>query len=143
MKNAKDGDKVKVHYTGKLKDGTVFDSSVEREQPLEFTLGKGEVIAGFETAVTGMEVGDTKSTDIPASNAYGERRDDMVFEVPNNNIPENISPQVGQQLAVKQNDGSSMPVTVTEIKDESIVIDANHPLAGKDLVFDIELVEIG
>ena len=142
MKNAKEGDKVKVHYTGKLKDGTVFDSSVERDQPLEFTLGKGEVIAGFETAVQGMQVGDTKTTDIPAVNAYGERRDDMVFEVPNNNVPENLNPQVGQQLAVKQNDGSTMPVTVTEIKKESIIIDANHPLAGKDLVFDIELVEI-
>ena len=142
MKNAKEGDKVKVHYTGKLKDGTVFDSSVERDQPLEFTLGKGEVIAGFETAVQGMQVGDSKTTDIPAANAYGERRDEMVFEVPNNNIPENINPQVGQQLAVKQNDGSTMPVTVTEIKKESIIIDANHPLAGKDLIFDIELVEI-
>jgi peptidylprolyl isomerase len=142
MKNAKEGDKVKVHYTGKLKDGSVFDSSVERDQPLEFTLGKGEVIAGFETAVQGMQVGDTKTTDIPAVNAYGERRDDMVFEVPNNNVPENLNPQVGQQLAVKQNDGSTMPVTVTEIKKESIIIDANHPLAGKDLVFDIELVEI-
>jgi len=142
MKNAKEGDKVKVHYTGKLKDGTVFDSSVERDQPLEFTLGKGEVITGFETAVQGMQVGDTKTTDIPAVNAYGERRDDMVFEVPNNNVPENLNPQVGQQLAVKQNDGSTMPVTVTEIKKESIIIDANHPLAGKDLVFDIELVEI-
>jgi peptidylprolyl isomerase len=142
MKNAKEGDKVKVHYTGKLKDGTVFDSSVKRDQPLEFTLGKGEVIAGFETAVQGMQIGDTKTTDIPAVSAYGERRDDMVFEVPNNNVPENLNPQVGQQLAVKQNDGSTMPVTVTEIKKESIIIDANHPLAGKDLVFDIELVEI-
>ena len=142
MKNAKEGDKVKVHYTGKLKDGTVFDSSVERNQPLEFTLGKGEVIAGFETAVQGMQVGDSKTTDIPASNAYGASREDMIFEVPNDNIPPDLNPQVGQQLAIKQNDGSTMPVTVTEIKDESIIIDANHPLAGKDLIFEIELVEI-
>ncbi len=143
MTVAESGNTVKVHYTGKLKeDGTVFDSSLQRNEPLEFTLGQGSMIPGFESAVSGMKVGDTKVADIPVDNAYGERREDMVLEVPKKDVPENISPEVGQRLAVQQKDGQSIPVTVTQITDNSITLDANHPLADKDLVFEIELLEV-
>jgi peptidylprolyl isomerase len=142
MTVAENGNTVKVHYTGKLKDGTVFDSSLQRNEPLEFTLGQGNMIAGFEQAVTGMKVGDTKVADIPVDQAYGQKRDDMVLEVPKNDVPENINPEVGQRLAVQQKDGQSIPVTVTNITDSSITLDANHPLAGKDLVFEIELLDV-
>ena len=141
MTEAKKGDKVKVHYTGKLEDGSVFDSSVERE-PLEFTIGNGNMIAGFEKAVLGMEKGDSKSARIPYQEAYGERREDMMVEVPKSQIPQDLNPEVGQQLSIKQQDGSAVPVVVTEVEQDKIVLDANHPLAGKDLIFDIELVEI-
>jgi peptidylprolyl isomerase len=141
MAEAKNGDTVKVHYTGKLEDGTVFDSSVERT-PLEFTLGEGNMIAGFEKAVLGMEIGDSKSAKIPFQEAYGERRDEMLVEVPKAQIPEDIKPEVGQQLSIKQQDGSAVPVVVTEVDQDKIILDANHPLAGKDLIFDIELMEI-
>lgn len=141
MAEAKKGDTVKVHYTGKLEDGTVFDSSVERD-PLEFKLGNGNMIAGFENAVLGMEKGDSKSARIPYQEAYGERREDMKVEVPKTQVPEDLKPEVGQQLSIKQQDGTAVPVVVTDIDHEKIVLDANHPLAGKDLIFDIELVEI-
>jgi peptidylprolyl isomerase len=141
MAEAKKGDTVKVHYTGKLEDGTVFDSSVEKA-PLEFTLGNGNMIAGFEKAVLGMEIGDSKSARIPFQEAYGERRDEMLVEVPKAQIPEDIKPEVGQQLSIKQQDGSAVPVVVTEVDQDKIILDANHPLAGKDLIFDIELMEI-
>jgi peptidylprolyl isomerase len=141
MAEAKKGDTVKVHYTGKLEDGTVFDSSVEKA-PLEFTLGNGNMIAGFEKAVLGMEIGDSKSARIPFQEAYGERRDEMLVEVPKTQIPEEIKPEVGQQLSIKQQDGSAVPVVVTEVDQDKIILDANHPLAGKDLIFDIELMEI-
>ncbi|MDX1629602.1 MAG: peptidylprolyl isomerase [Fulvivirga sp.] len=141
MSEAKKGDKVKVHYTGKLKDGTVFDTSENRE-PLEFELGAGMMIAGFDSAVSGMKVGDKKTADIPVDQAYGEKRDEMVVEVPKKQLPEDLDPEVGQQLAMQQPNGQSIPVVVTKVEDETIEIDANHPLAGKDLVFDIELVEI-
>ncbi len=142
MTTAQNGNTVKVHYTGKLHDGTVFDSSVKRNEPLEFTLGQGNMIAGFEKAVLGMEVGESKVADIPAQEAYGSKSDDMVIEVPRQEVPDDIKPEVGQQLAIKQNDGRTVPVTVTDISEESIVLDGNHPLAGKDLLFEIELVEI-
>ncbi len=141
MAEAKKGDKVKVHYTGKLNDGTIFDSSEDRE-PLEFTLGGGNMIAGFEKAVMGMAVGDKKTTDIPSQEAYGERREDMRVGIPKTEVPADINPVVGQQLSVQQQDGSTMPVVVAEINEENIVLDANHPLAGKDLTFEIKLVEI-
>jgi peptidylprolyl isomerase len=141
MTEAKKGDTVKVHYTGKLEDGTVFDSSVDKD-PLEFTLGKGNMIAGFEKAVLGMEIGDSRSAKIPYQDAYGERRDDMLVEVPKSKVPDEIKPEVGLQLSIKQHDGSDVPVVITEVDEEKIVLDANHPLAGKDLIFDIELVEI-
>lgn len=141
MSEAKKGDKVKVHYTGKLVDGAVFDSSVERE-PLEFELGAGMMIPGFDKAVHGMKVGDKITTNIAADEAYGQKNTEMVIEVPKEQLPEDLKPEVGQQLAMQQPNGQSIPVVVTKVEDEKVEIDANHPLAGKDLVFDIELVEI-
>lgn len=141
MSQAKQGDTVKVHYTGKLQDGNVFDSSVNRE-PLEFTLGAGNMIPGFEQAVQGMNIGDKKTAEIPSEQAYGEKREDMIISVPRENVPGDIEPEVGQQLAIQQQGGQQVPVTVTEVTEEKVVLDANHPLAGKDLVFEIELVEI-
>jgi len=141
MSEAKKGDRVKVHYTGKLTDGSVFDSSRDRE-PLEFELGAGMMIAGFDAAVTGMKVGESKTAEIPSAEAYGEHNDEMVISVPKTQLPEGLDPEVGQQLGMQQPNGQSIPVRVTKVETESIEIDANHPLAGKDLVFDLELVEI-
>ena len=112
MSQAKQGDTVKVHYTGKLKDGSVFDSSENRE-PLAFTLGSGNMIPGFEQAVLGMDVGDKKTAEIPSDQAYGEKREDMVISVPKENVPGDITPEVGQQLAIQQQGGPQVPVTVT------------------------------
>jgi peptidylprolyl isomerase len=137
---AKKGDNVKVHYTGRLEDGTVFDSSHDRE-PLEFTLGEGQVIQGFETAVDGMAEGETKTTKIPAEEGYGDRREEMVIELERGKVPSDIQPEVGQNLQIQLQNGEQLPVVVTAVEDEKVVIDANHPLAGKTLVFDIELVE--
>lgn len=142
MPKVKDGDTVKVHYTGKLGDGSVFDTSREREEPLEFTLGEGQLIPGFEKAVVGMDVGDSTSVDIPTDEAYGERRDDLEIEVPKAELPDNVEPEVGMQLQMQQQEnGKAIPVQITEVTDEKVKLDANHPLAGKDLTFDIELVE--
>lgn len=142
MSQAKKGDTVKVHYTGKLNDGSVFDSSIDRE-PLEFELGGGNMIAGFDAAVQGMTIGDKKVANIPAAEAYGDKRDDMMVNVPKEQVPADLDPKVGQQLSVQQQDGSAIPVVVVDIKEEHIVLDANHPLAGQDLTFEIELVSIG
>ena len=142
MPKAKAGDSVKVHYTGKLTDGTVFDSS-EGKDPLEFEIGAGMMIKGFDAAVEGMEVGDKVTKEIEADEAYGQARQDLVFDVPKSNLPEDLKPEVGQQLAMTQPNGQQVPVTVAKVEDEKVIIDANHQLAGKDLVFDIELVEIG
>jgi peptidylprolyl isomerase len=141
MTEARKGNAVKVHYTGKLKDGTVFDSSLERD-PLQFTLGEGKMIPGFEKAVEGMKTGDKVTTEIPSQEAYGDRRDDLVVEIEKEKVPDNIEPKVGQQLSIKQPNGSQIPVVVTETKPESVILDANHPLAGKDLLFEIELVDV-
>ncbi len=141
MAEATKGDTVKVHYTGKLQDDTVFDSSRERE-PLEFELGKGQMIPGFEAAVTGMEPGEEKSIHIPAEQAYGPRRDDMMVTVKKEEFPADVDPRVGQQLQVKRENGHVFNVVVADVQGSSVVLDANHPLAGKDLYFDIELVEI-
>ncbi|AHM60446.1 peptidylprolyl isomerase fkbp-type [Flammeovirgaceae bacterium 311] len=141
MTKAQKGDRVRVHYTGRLKDGNVFDSSQGRE-PLEFQIGAGMMIAGFDKAVDGMAVGDQKTVEIPSDEAYGARREEMVIDVPRQQVPEGVYPQVGQQLALN-NGGQQVPVVVKEVTEEKIVLDANHPLAGKDLVFDIELVDIG
>lgn len=142
MAKAKEGDTVRVHYTGKLKDGTVFDTSEDRE-PLSFTIGEQRVIPGFEKAVVGMEPGDTKTEELPSEQAYGEHREDMVMELERGQLPESVEPKVGQQLQLRMQNGQEVPVVITELNEESVTIDANHPLAGKDLVFEIELVDIG
>lgn len=141
MAQAKHGDSVKVEYTGKLKDGSVFDSSVNRE-PLEFTIGGGQIIPDFEQAVVGMNTGDSKTIEIPADRAYGPHHEDMVIAVDKAQFPEDISPAIGDQLQISQPDGRAAVVTVTEITDDSVTLDANHPLAGEDLTFDIRLVEV-
>jgi len=139
---AKDGDAVQVNYTGTLADGTVFDSSAGRE-PLEFTIGSGQLIPGFDEAVVGMKVGEKKTVTIPADEAYGPHRDEMVIEVDREQFPSNIDPEVGMMLESTQQDGSKVVFTVTNISDNTtITLDANHPLAGKDLTFEIELVKI-
>jgi peptidylprolyl isomerase len=141
MIQAKNGDTVKVHYTGKLDDGSVFDSSVGRD-PIEFTLGEGRVIKGFEDAVMGASPGDTKTTRIPSDKAYGPHEEERVVRVDRSNLPDGLDPEIGDQLQMTTQAGMPVVVTVTEADEESITLDANHPLAGKDLTFDIELVEI-
>ncbi|NIR53116.1 peptidylprolyl isomerase [candidate division KSB1 bacterium] len=141
MAQAKQGDTVKVHYTGKLQDGTVFDSSVDKE-PLTCTIGDGQVISGFEQAIVGMNPGDSKTTEVSADDAYGQHLDDLVMEVGRDELPEDIDPEVGQRLVGMQGDGKKIVFTVTEMSDKSVTLDANHPLAGQDLTFDLELLEI-
>lgn len=141
MTQAKPGDTVKVNYTGKLKDGRVFDTSFDRE-PIEFKLGEGNIIPGFENAVRGMEPGDQKTITIPADDAYGPHRDEMEVIVERDQFPDEFQPQVGEQLQISQPDGESVIVTVTNVSPESVTLDANHPLAGQDLEFDIQLVDI-
>lgn len=133
---AKSGDTVKVHYTGRLNDNTVFDTSVGSE-PMEFTLGEGRLIPGFEQAVTGMQVGESKTVTIPVDEAYGQHRDDLIFEVERDKLPADIEPEVGMQLPTSQG-----VITIIEVSETTVKIDANHPLAGQDLTFDIELIEI-
>jgi peptidylprolyl isomerase len=140
MATAKAGDQVKVHYTGKLEDGSVFDSSRDGE-PLAFTIGQREVIAGFENAIIGMTVGQSKTQPIPVDEAYGPRREDMVIRIDRQEIPKDIPLEVGQRLQMAQ-EGHQMIVTVAEVSSDSVTLDANHPLAGQNLVFDIELIEI-
>lgn len=141
MGQVKSGDKVQIHYTGKLDDGTTFDTSSGRD-PLEFEVGSGQVIAGFDKAVEGMAEGDSKTVKIEPEEAYGERHEQLVQEVPKTALPEEIDPEVGMALQSRSPDGQVTQLTVTEIKDESITVDANHPLAGQPLNFDIELVKI-
>jgi peptidylprolyl isomerase len=141
MAQAKNGDTVKVHYTGRLKDGQVFDTSVNRD-PFEFTIGDEQVISGFEEAVVGMNPGESKTAQIPADEAYGPHNDEMVMEVNRNQLPEDLEPEVGDRLKIRQSDGETFVVTVTDISVSNLTLDANHPLAGQDLIFDIQLVEI-
>ncbi len=142
MPEAKNGDKVKVHYTGKLDDGTVFDSSEGRE-PLEFQVGSGSVIAGFDSAVSGMQEGETRSTHIPADQAYGPYHEEMVMVVPRDQLPPDLEPEVGQVLQVSTQNGEDFMVRITDVTGDQVTLDANHPLAGQDLNFDIQLVQIG
>jgi peptidylprolyl isomerase len=142
MSQAKQGDSVKVHYTGKLDDGTVFDSSVGRE-PLDFTVGAGQLIAGFDEAVVGMSVGEMKTVRIAAEQAYGPHNPEMTLQVPRSDLPADIQPELGMQLEASQEGGHSMVVTVVVVTDESVTFDATHPLAGKALTFEIEVVELG
>ncbi len=142
MSQVKANDTVKVHYTGKLADGQVFDSSVERGEPIEFTMGQGQLIPGFEKGLIDMKVNEKKTINIPKEEAYGEPREELVQEVEKSQLPEEIKPEVGMGLVSKSPDGQEMNLVVKDVKDETIVVDGNHPLAGKDLVFDLEVVEI-
>ncbi|HTN37090.1 MAG TPA: peptidylprolyl isomerase [Arachidicoccus sp.] len=141
MQTAKKGDKVKVHYHGKLTDGTTFDSS-EGRAPLEFEVGSGQVIPGFDEGVTGLKIGEKKTVNIPAEQAYGPVSDEQIVEFPKSQFPADMTPEVGMPLQMSNDQGQTFQVVIKEVKDETVVLDANHPLAGKDLVFDIELVDI-
>lgn len=138
---AKKGDTVKVHYTGTLEDGTVFDSSRERD-PLEFTIGEGQLIPGFEQTVIGMTVSESRDTKILAADAYGAYREDLVLEVGRDRFPPDMQPEVGLQLEVRRPDGLTQMFIIRETSEASVTLDANHPLAGHDLFFDIELMQI-
>lgn len=141
MPQAKTDDRVKVHYIGRLEDGTQFDSSAGIE-PLEFTIGGGEVLPGFERAVIGMQPGERKTVRIPAGEAYGEHHEQLVAELDRSDIPPHLHLEVGNQLEVTRPDGEKFSVLVTAVSAEKVSLDANHPLAGKELIFDIDLVEI-
>ena len=141
MSKAKKGDKVRIHYTGTLDDGTQFDSSAGSD-PLEFELGANQVIPGFEAAIMGMSPGDTDKIRIEAEQAYGPRREEMVLTAPRDQIPPGLDPQVGQQLQLQHPSGEDVAVVVTEVTDESVTLDGNHPLSGQALSFELELVEI-
>ncbi len=141
MAQAKRGNTVKVHYVGTFEDGTVFDTSKEKG-PLPFTIGEGEVIPGFEAAVIGMEPGESKKIVLSAEDAYGPRHEEMVLVVDREHLPEGLDPQVGQQYQIPQSEGQSIIVTVTEASESSVTLDGNHPLAGRELTFEIELIEV-
>lgn len=141
MRQAGKGDTVKVHYTGALEDGTVFDSSRDREA-LQVTLGSGTLIRDFEDALVGMSVGETKKLQVPSGNAYGPRREDLVIRVESSEFPPHIVPKEGLTLNLKGPENQVIQAVITEVSGDSVTIDANHPLAGEDLTFDIELTEI-
>ena len=138
---AQDGDTVKMHYTGRLEDGSVFDSS-QGTDPLEFTIGEGTVIAGFEQAAIGMAIGETKTVTIPASEAYGQSRPDLIVNIPRSEFPDSLTLEPGQKLNMQHMSGQTITVNIVDVAADSVTIDANHPLAGKTLIFDLELVEI-
>ncbi len=141
MKQVKEGDVVKVHYTGKLVNGEQFDSSVGRE-PLEFTVGAGQMIKGFDDAMPGMNVGEKKTINIAPEDGYGPRSEEAIIEFPKENVPADMKLEPGMPITLSNQDGQPVPVIVVEIKDDVIMLDANHFLAGEELIFDIELVEI-
>lgn len=141
MAQVKSGDKIKVHYHGKLTNGETFDSSAGRE-PLEFEVGSGMVIPGFDDGVTGMAVGEKKTINIPFGEAYGPKNPEMVIEMPKDRFPADMTLEVGMPLMMSDQQGQQFQVTIVEIKDDAVMLDANHPLAGQDLIFDLELVEI-
>ena len=142
MTAAKSGDSVKVHYTGSLDDGTIFDSSRDRE-PLEFTIGSNMVIPGFENAVTDMEPGATKTITIASADAYGPRNPELVHQLERSQIPEGVELTPGAPLQAEGPNGETVLLTVVEVSETNVTLDANHPLAGRDLTFEIELVSIG
>ena len=141
MQQVKEGDVVKVHYTGKLINGEQFDSSVGRE-PLEFIVGAGQMIKGFDDAMPGMNLGEKKTINIAPEDAYGPRSEEAIIEFPKQNVPADIKLEPGMPLTLSNQDGQPVPVIIVEVKEEVIVLDANHFLAGQELIFDIELVEI-
>ena len=141
MAQVKSGDKIKVHYHGKLNSGETFDSSAGRE-PIEFEVGSGMVIKGFDDGVTGMTVGEKKTVNIPFDDAYGQRNPDMIIEMPKDRFPKDMEIDLGMSLGMSDENGQHFQVTIVEIKEEVVLLDANHPLAGEDLIFDLELVEI-
>lgn len=141
MGKVKSGDKIRVHYHGKLTSGETFDSSTGRE-PLEFEVGSGMVIKGFDTGVTGMEVGEKKTITIPFIEAYGPKNPEMIIEMPKDRFPKDMEIAIGMPLSMSDQQGQQFEVTIVEIKEDMVLLDANHPLAGQDLVFDLELVEI-
>jgi len=141
MAQAKKGDSVKINFTGKLEDGSVFANTAGSE-PLEFKLGEGKIIPGIENAVEGMNVGESKSVEVPPEDAYGQRREELIQEVSRDKFPKNIEPKVGQKFEVPQQQGQPMVVRVVDTSEQSVTLDANHPLAGKDLTFDLELLEV-
>ena len=141
MQQVKSGDKIKVHYHGRLTNGETFDKSEGRE-PLEFEVGSGMVIKGFDDGVTGMTVGDKKTINIPADEAYGPKNPDMIIDMPKDRFPKDMEIEVGMPLSMSDGQGQQFQVVVAEVQEEVIILDANHPLAGEDLIFDLELVEI-
>jgi FKBP-type peptidyl-prolyl cis-trans isomerase 2 len=141
MQQVKNGDTVNVHYHGKLTDGSTFDSSEGRE-PLKFTVGTGQVIKGFDDALMDMKIGDKKTVQIPVDEAYGQRRDEMMMEYPKSDFPPDMQPVVGLELHMSDSAGNVFPVVIADVKGDVVVLDANHPLAGQDLIFDLELVSI-
>ena len=141
MAQAKTGDKVTIHYTGKLEDGVVFASSRETE-PAEFVIGQGQILPGVEEAVSGMEPGQSKTVEISSDKAYGPHRTELTQQIPRKDFPADVEPKVGQRLNLQQQQGRPITVSITEVTDESITIDANHPLAGKNVVFDLELISV-
>ena len=141
MTRAKNGDTVKVHYMGRLEDGRVFETT-KNHQPLEFVMGSGKIIPGFEKSVLGMEVGDTKTIRIPPDEAYGPRRQDLIVDIKKSDFPDNIRPAIGQRLQIRQPNGHFIDVIIMDMNEDLVTLDANHPLAGNSLIFDVELVEI-
>lgn len=141
MPQAQYGDEVKVHYTGKLEDGTVFDASTDRS-PLKFIIGDGQIIPGLEKAILGMSLGEAKTVKVPMDEAYGPRREEMILVVDREEFPVHMKPEVGQLVEMRHPNGRRITVTVTGVSESSVTLDANHPLAGKDMTFDIELLEI-
>lgn len=141
MAGAKRGDTVRVHFTGRLEDGTVFDTSAERG-PYEFTIGESRIVPGFSHAVIGMKPGESKTVEIPAKKAYGLHRKEMIAVIERSKLAAHLNPEIGQRLRIDQADGQKIPATVIKVSASSVTLDANHPLAGKNLTFDIELLEI-
>ena len=141
MQQVKNGDTVKIHYHGRLTNGETFDSSENRE-PLEFEVGSGMVIPGFDKGVMGMNVGEKKTVNIPVDEAYGPKNDEMIIDFPKDRFPDDMNAEVGMPLTMSDGSGQNFRVIIKEVKETSVVLDANHPLAGEDLTFDLELVEI-
>ena len=141
MSQAKNGDTVKVHFTGRLENGEVF-SKAKEDEPFEFTLGSGELIPGFDKGIVGMQVGQIKTITVPPEEAFGERHEDLVVDVNRTHIPEHITPVIGQQLRIRRRSGDLLKVTIADVDEDTVTLDANHPLAGNTLFFEVKLVGI-